>query len=99
MKELEKEFESELLALYRLIKKEVYDPKRFYKMIGSKGAINAARELLNEKKIHSGFAELILAKRLDLTVEAFVLRNEKYHMLFEPQMLLNAKIKVVELNR
>jgi hypothetical protein len=99
MNDLEKTFRSDLLTLYRLIKNEVYDPKRFYQLIGKKGAVVAARELLSDSKIHSGFTELLLAKRLDLTVEAFVINNEKYHELFEPQMLINAKKKLEQLSK
>jgi hypothetical protein len=97
MTDLEKECDRAIVKLYRTICREVYDPTMFYQMIGRQGALDAARSLLRERNYHSGFARLRLENRLDLTVEAFILRNTRYYPLFTEQMLNNARKKLDEL--
>lgn len=54
-----------------------YNPTRFVQMLDERGAVNTARFLLNAAKTSDGFTELYLhGKRLDLSVEAIVLRSE-----------------------
>lgn len=96
MQILEKEFDRDLYKLYLRVK-EVYNPKVFYKMYGELGALKCAQKLLEESRIHSGFTRLVEERKLELTVEAFVMENTKYHPLFSEKMLDNARRKLNEL--
>ena len=60
-------------------------------MVNERGAVNAARTLLNSPKTSEGFTELYLrGKRLDLSVEAIVLRIE-HQGLFSSNELATAR--------
>ncbi len=65
------------LAAVNECRKIGYNPTRFVQMLNERGAVNTARSLLNTTKVSEGFTELYLRrKRLDLSVEAIVLRSE-----------------------
>jgi hypothetical protein len=95
---LERECDRAIVRLYNRICDEVYNPAIFYQMIGKLGALEAAKALLREKNIHSGFTRLCEEKRFDLTIEAFALRNTEFHPLFTEQTLLNARKKLDDLD-
>jgi hypothetical protein len=81
---LEIEFHNSMLKLYEDAKSECgYNATRFLQMINEHGGLGAARALLAEKKYSEGLTKLWELGRLDLTVEALVLKDE-YSSLFTP---------------
>lgn len=58
-----------------------YKPTRFLQLINNKGALLAAKELINKEGATEGFTRLWECNRLDLSLEVLVLK-EKYKELF-----------------
>lgn len=95
---LEKEFSLLLDNHIKLIKKEVYTPTAFIRMIGNYGKLGAVKKLLETTDIQEGFETLLAAKSTDLTIEAFVLSSPAYYSLFTLKMLSNAQYKLEKLD-
>lgn len=82
MTDLEKRFEQDMLDIYTTAKKECgYNATRFLQMIGAKGGLVAAKQLISKEGGTEGFTTLWMCHRLDLSVEAHVLKPE-YRDLF-----------------
>lgn len=95
--ELVRHLKDDLLTLYKVIVKEVYTPRQFYEMLDRDGAVDCSRNLLNTKTLSYGFEKLYLARRLELTLENFILKSPVYHGFFTESMLNNAKKKMKDL--
>ena len=79
---LEKRFEQEMIDIYMTAKKECgYNASRFLQMLGAKGGLAAAKQLISKPGGTDGFTTLWEHGRLDLSVEAHVLKAE-YAELF-----------------
>ena len=79
---LEKRFEQEMIDIYMIAKKECgYNASRFLQMLGAKGELAAAKQLISKPGGTDGFTTLWEHGRLDLSVEAHVL-NAEYAELF-----------------
>ncbi len=79
---LEKRFEQEMIDIYMIAKKECgYNASRFLQMLGAKGGLAAAKQLISKPGGTDGFTTLWEHGRLDLSVEAHVLKAE-YAELF-----------------
>lgn len=79
---LEKRFEQEMIDIYMTTKKECgYNASRFLQMLGAKGGLAAAKQLISKPGGTDGFTTLWEHGRLDLSVEAHVLKAE-YAELF-----------------
>jgi hypothetical protein len=71
-----------MVGIYETAKRELgYNANRFLQMISEQGGLAAARQLLWSDQPSDGFTTLWLHHRLDLTVEAHVLKPE-YQTLF-----------------
>ena len=82
MEKLKKKFEAEMVQIYTTAKEECgYNATRFLQMIGEKGGLAAAKTLIGRQGGTDGFARLWECHRLDLSVEAHVLKPE-YEALF-----------------
>ena len=82
MADLENRFHTDMLRIYEDAKRECnYNATRFLVMVHERGGVGAARQLLAASTISEGFVRLWEMGRLDLTVEALVLRSE-YEALF-----------------
>ncbi len=82
MEKLKKKFEAEMVQIYTTAKEECgYNATRFLQMIGEKGGLAAAKTLIGRQGGTDGFARLWECHRLDLSVEAHVLKPE-YETLF-----------------
>lgn len=80
-------FDAAMEAIYHNAKPEIgYNATRFLMMVKELGGLNAAHHLLAGQRIHDGFAELLLAGRPDLTVEALVLEPEVLHLFSEAEL-------------
>lgn len=70
-------FHQAMVALYDAAKREAgYNATRFIQMVSQHGGVEAARQLLRAPGVSDGFTSLWEAGRLDLSVEAHVLRPE-----------------------
>ena len=77
MKDLEKRFHQEMIDIYKSAKKECgYNATRFLQLVSAKGGLVAAKQLISKPGGTEGFATLYQHGRLDLSVEAHVLKPE-----------------------
>lgn len=75
--EAERDFNEAMLDIYRRAKAEAgYNATRFLSMVVERGGLETARYLLHAATVSEGYAALWERKRLDLTVEAMILRPE-----------------------
>lgn len=66
-----------MLDIYQRAKSEAgYNASRFLSMVSEQGGYEAARTLLHAQKVSDGYTALWERKRLDLTVEALILKPE-----------------------
>lgn len=85
---LELAFHEAMLNIYRKAKSEAkYNAVRFLQMVTDHGGLEAAHILINSNTVSEGYTALWERGRLDLTVEAMILDNEKYHTLFSEEEL------------
>ena len=86
MSTLEKQFENEMLGIYRTAKKECgYNAVRFLQLVSEKGGLAAAKQLINKTGGTDGFTTLWEHHRLDLSVEAHVLKSEYAELFTEEE--------------
>ena len=86
MSNLEKQFENEMLGIYRTAKKECgYNAVRFLQLVSEKGGLAAAKQLINKTGGTDGFTTLWEHHRLDLSVEAHVLKPEYAELFTEEE--------------
>ncbi len=75
--DVERAFDVAMVAVYMTAKRELgYNATRFLQMITDEGGLGAARKLLHASAVSDGFTTLWEHGRLDLSVEAYVLRPE-----------------------
>lgn len=76
-------FHAAMVALYQTAKRDLgYSATRFLQMVSELGGVEAARHLLRAPSVSDGFTTLWEGGRLDLSVEAHVLRPE-FEALFD----------------
>ena len=90
MEEIESKFHEEMLNIYKEAKKIGYNAKWFLTMVVDMGGLTAAQKLLSTDELQYGFERLWELRRLDLSVEALVLRPE-FRNLFTDEELARAK--------
>lgn len=75
--ELERRFHYAMIVLYRRAKDECgYNSIRFLNMINEYGGLETARILLNSTVVSDGYTAMWERQRLDLIVEAIILKPE-----------------------
>ena len=86
MTTLEKRFEQDMIDIYTTAKKECgYNASRFLQILGAKGGLAAAKQLINKPGGTDGFTTLWEHHRLDLSVEAHVLKSEYAELFTEEE--------------
>ena len=91
MDRLEKEFNEDMLQIYIRAKKEIkYNATRFLQLVNEKGGLQAAKQLIAKEGGSDGFRVLWENNRLDLSVEAHVIKPE-YMPLFSKEEIDNCK--------
>lgn len=80
-KELESRFHNDMVQIYLAAKKLKYNASYFWQMVTEKGGYMTAKHLIHTEAPSEGFSKLWDLKRLDLSVEAHVLKPE-YNPLF-----------------
>lgn len=84
-------FHAAMVDAYRRAKDEAgYPGTGFLRMVSERGGMAAARQLLHASSVSDGFTALWERKRLDLTMEALVLRPE-FGALFTAEELAAAR--------
>ncbi len=82
LEHLERQFDAAMFEIYERAGDEVgYWATRYLQMLRARGGLETARHLLRARATSDGYARLRDAGRLDLTVEACVLRPE-FGLLF-----------------
>ena len=90
--ELELEFHEAMVVIYEQAKSELnYNAIRFLQAVNEHGGLKAAKIFLNAKNKTEGFIKLWELGRLDLSMEAMIVENPKWHCLFTEEELLIAK--------
>lgn len=83
-KSVERDFEAAMIDVYRHAWEQVrYRASDFHAMIQRHGGVEAAHRLLREGPAASGFAALLTRGRPDLTMEAMILKEQRFHSLFD----------------
>lgn len=96
MTEIEKIFHKDMLNIYKRANEELgYRASRFLQMISEKGAIATAISLASKPGGTDGFTVLWENKRLDLSVEALILKSE-YRPLFGEELCNQCKERLLE---
>ena len=89
---LELEFDAAMIEIYLRAKMEAnYTASIFYQMLDRQRGLATAKQLINDLTISQGYAALWERGRLDLTVEAVVFENSKWHPLFDNTELERAR--------
>ena len=97
MSDLEARFQLEMVGIYERAKKECnYNAARFLRMVTDSGGLGAAKALLRAPDLSDGFTTLWELGRLDLTVEALVVRDP-WTILFTDQELAVARKRLSDL--
>ncbi len=82
MSTLESKFHEDMNNIYFTAKKELkYNASRFIQLVSKEGGLKAAKQLISKSGGTYGFEVMWENNRLDLSVEALVLRPE-YQELF-----------------
>jgi hypothetical protein len=83
---LERQFTSAMLDIYQTtIRETKYRPHRFLQMVSDQGGLATAQQLLQAPAVSDGFTRLYEEHRLDLTVEALILRPEWQSLFTEAE--------------
>lgn len=91
MTDLERKFHNAMIDVYRKADKECgYKATRFLQMLGEKGGVKTAKELISKDGGTEGFFKLWQFGRLDLSIEALV-QQEEFRELFTDEELLMCK--------
>ncbi len=80
---LEKAFEEAMYDVYRNALTECgYNASYFHQMLGDRGGVGTAKRLISAGDFQYGFTKLWELGRLDITMEAEIWDNPKWHRLF-----------------
>lgn len=92
MSNISSQFDTAMFDVYRRAKSEAkYDATIFLKMLTDNGGLHTAKTLINAPKESAGYTALWQRGRLDLSVEALVVENARWHPLFTADELSKAK--------
>lgn len=95
MQDLSKQFDVAMFEIYRRAKSEAsYNATIFLRMVSDRGGLSTAKQLINAPKPSEGYTHLYERGRLDLTVEAMIVENPKWHELFTEEELAKASLRL-----
>jgi hypothetical protein len=82
---LEAEFDERMVGIYQRALSELgYNASRFLQMLYEHRGLRTAQILLHSATVSEGYTRLWELRRLDLTVEAVIHDNPRWHSLFTP---------------
>lgn len=91
-----KAFDEAMLYIYHIAKVECdYTPSHFFQMLTRLRGVKTAKTLINSAKVSDGYTKLFELDRLDLTVEAEIHDNPKWHGLFTDEELAICKNRLI----
>jgi hypothetical protein len=94
---LETEFDAAMMEIYVRAKAEAnYVATIFHRMLMERRGLATAKQLINAAAVSDGYTALWERGRLDLTVEALVHDDSKWHPLFDADELNRAKRRLSE---
>jgi len=97
VEKLADEFSRAMFEIYRRAKAEAkYPANIFLQMLTDRGGLDTAKFLINQPQPSDGYTHLYERGRLDLTVEAEVVENEKWHSLFTSEEIAKARRRLVQ---
>lgn len=97
MTDLNARFDQAMFEVYRRAKEEAgYNATVFLQMLTDRGGLRTAQTLINSTKPSDGYTALYMRGRLDLTVEALVIEDERWHELFTGDELKRARRRLKE---
>jgi hypothetical protein len=80
------EFDQAMHGIYQRALSEVgYKASIFLNMLFAHRGVETARRLIHSARVSDGYTALWERKRLDLTVEALICDDEKWHSLFSSE--------------
>lgn len=81
-----------MFDIYQRAKAEAgYNAAIFYRMLLDRGGLLTAKVLINAEQQSDGYTALMMAGRLDLTVEALIVDEPRWHVLFVPEEIEKAR--------
>jgi hypothetical protein len=81
-------FDEEMLGIYqRALSEAGYNATRFLQMLHEHRGLLTAEILLHSSNVSEGYVALWQRGRLDITVEAVIVGNPRWHSLFTAQEL------------
>ncbi len=95
---LEQDLHDTLVSGYKQALKECpgFKSPIFIQMLNDHGAVATCKKLINSKDLSSGYSDLWTRKRLDLTVEAFIVDNERFWALFTREEIDRARTRLTD---
>lgn len=94
---LEKDFDKAMMKIYHRAKSEAnYTASLFLNMLSEHGGVETAHRLIHRPAPSDGYTALWERKRLDLTVEAVICDDARWHSLFVNETLEIAKSRLEE---
>lgn len=92
MQSLSKQFDAAMFRIYQRAKSEAgYNATIFLQMLYDRRGVDTAKYLINTGKPSEGYIHLHERGRIDLTVEAMVVENTRWHELFTADELEKAR--------
>ncbi|MHB8128475.1 MAG: hypothetical protein ACYDEX_05720 [Mobilitalea sp.] len=89
---LEDKFHNDMIHIYKTAKNELgYNASRFIQLVSEKGGVQAAKQLIMKEGGTDGFTTLWQYHRLDLSVEAHVIRDEYRGLFTDEERLICQK--------
>ncbi len=89
------QFDASMIETTRECLRIGYNPREFIRMVHERGGVEAARSLIHSSGVSSGFTRLWELKRMDLTVEAQILRPQ-WRTIFTPEERKKARDRLSE---
>jgi hypothetical protein len=97
MSDLEQQFDQAMLSIYLRAKSEAkYNATIFFQMLSDRRGLQTAKYLINSEKPSLGYTRLHELGRLDLTVEAMVVEDNRWHTLFTQDELAKARKRLAD---
>lgn len=90
------QFTAAMFNIYKEAKEIGYHATIFYNMICDRKGQATAKTLINASHPSDGYEALHRLQRLDLTVEALVVENPRWHKLFTQGEVDRARDRLVE---
>ncbi len=95
--QLVNEFDDAMHGIYhRALSEAGYKASIFLNMLFAHRGVETARRLIHSPNISAGYTALWERKRLDLTLEALIYDNEKWHPLFTPEEIAICRKRLLQ---